>query len=190
MWGLILVTFPIWFYLQLARSGLLLVGSFFALLGGMIILRRWWKGTPAKSVIPELQFHGWKASSALAHSPIATKTVHGLILIVGLVIGYAARDVQTTIHIHEETIHILQDLGNHQYTVECSDPKGCRFEVCNTDPGFDAGDWAWVRYEERDNGRGGRCNSFDDEERTKWKAIPGHAKNREALWTSPQQNPQ
>lgn len=105
-------------------------------------------------------------------------------------VGYMVRDIQTTHRLHHEAIHVLQDLGNRQYTVECGDPQGCRFEVGLRDPGFDAGDWMDVTYEEMQKPGGGIYNSFDDEERTGWRAIPGHAKNREVTWTTPQQSPQ
>jgi hypothetical protein len=188
----ILITPGQWFYLFLAASLLLLIGGLgiiSKIASHVVAIRN--IDIPkycAPWPIPDRLFLEWKTFQILGRMILKSKwlnrhaveTAIAFGFLTGAPCGYMTRDVQQYMRLRTTTIHVLQDLGRHQYIVACDDPRGCRLEVCpGPDPGFDAGDWVKVTWEEQDNGHGGRCMSFVDQEKTRWRAIPGHAKNRE-----------
>lgn len=143
MWGLITATFPIWFYLRLAQHGLLLVGCFCVLLAGAILLRRWLKGTPAKSATPARQSQEWKGTLISRRSPTVTeRALRVLVFVVGLVIGWGGHAIQQFNHTVNYRVHVFQRVEPYGYLVSIDGAPKSFLYVCQNigDPELEAGE--------------------------------------------------
>jgi hypothetical protein len=167
------------FYLHLAAYSLFAAGSFFVLLAVTIKLWRQHRKTRVISWISSKLYLDWKVLKVLSELDGVTKLATRVIpLIAAFALGYITSEVRVYESTHSATIHITGDwakdktLRPHTYLIDCQIQQGCVFELCprSPDPGFDVGDVVKVVYMEEDNGRGGRCNSFEDESRTSWMA--------------------
>lgn len=155
----------VFWYLQLAGYAMLSAGLFYAMCAGLIVLLRRWAIRRKHSLTWLTRSIASRREPGLEPPTSGTWIKVLVAFSVGVSLGYMARDAQQYHRIRQTNVHITGDwaddpsLRPHTYRTE-----GGILEICadSPDPGFDVGDDLSLQYEEKPNGHGGLCHSFED----------------------------